>query len=143
MVDEITQHTADRSPPLEDSEDQADCTLHSLIWIQCDLARRLQHVATRKAQKEFATTSLGTSAFVHTGLEDVKLRLAHRSLEPKKKAIIVSAGIINTIGIAYERVEQSAHFEQLRRQPSPQARSARPYCKRVDSLFSTTCRGVD
>ena len=67
---------------------------------------------------------LGPASLEHARLEDVDLRLAHRALQPQQQAIVVKAGIVDAVGIADQRVEESAHLQQLMPIPA-RARQAR------------------
>ncbi len=84
MIDKVAQHPTDRTPPLEDSEHQADHLTDPVVGIDGNLAGGLEHVAARQPQHQFAALGFRTAPFMHPTLEDVKFGLAHRPFEAKQ-----------------------------------------------------------
>ena len=126
MIDEIAQHAADRAPTLEQGEDQTDDLLDLFVGIERHLAGRLEHIAARQSENQLAALRLGPAALEHARLENVDLRLAHRTLQPEQQAVVVEAGIVDAVGIADQRVEERAHLQQLMPIPA-RARQARDF----------------
>ena len=113
VVDQIAHHLADRAKADEQIEHQADRGLRLFVGIERDLARRAMHIAHRHGFAELAASRLCSSPLQHSRLQDVKLRLRHRPLQPEQQTIVVSRRIVDAVGIRNQRVEQRTDLQQL------------------------------
>src|SRR4051812_22678094 len=110
VIDEVAQQSAHRAAPLEDGEHQPDDLPDPLVRIEGNLAGRLEHVAARQPQHQFAALGFRPPSLMHPTLEDVQFGLAHRTLEAKQQAVVVGPRVVDAVGVPDERVEQRAHL---------------------------------
>jgi hypothetical protein len=68
--------------------------------------------AYRQAAPEFAARRLVPDAAIEAGTQHVQFRFAHRPLEPEQQTIIEQRGMIETIGIADQRVSETGEIDE-------------------------------
>ncbi len=97
----------------ETREDRGDRCAHGFVGVKSDFAVGLApNEADRQASPKLSARRLVADAAVEAGAQDVKLRLAHRALEPEKQPVVEESGVINAVGIADQRVGQAAKVDQ-------------------------------
>ena len=68
--------------------------------------------AYRKAAAQLTARRLVANSAVEAGTKDMQLGLAHGALETKQQSIVEQGRMIDTIGIADERVGEAAEIKQ-------------------------------
>ncbi len=68
--------------------------------------------ADGKAATQFAASGLVANPAVEAGAQDMQLGFAHGALEAKQQTIIEHRRMIDAVGIADERVGETAQIEQ-------------------------------
>src|SRR5271157_6080763 len=97
----------------EAREDVADGGDDGLVGVEADLAIGLApDKANRQASAQFATRRLVANAAVEAGPQDMQLGFAHGPLEPEQEAIVEEGGMIDAVGVADQRIGESAQLDE-------------------------------
>src|ERR1700736_7048633 len=68
--------------------------------------------ADRQSSAQFTTRRLVADAAVEAGPQHMQLGLAHGALEPEQETIVEKGGMIDAVGIADERIGESAQLDE-------------------------------
>src|SRR5262249_6910837 len=79
----------------------------------CHAGSEKPNKADRRVIEEFATPGLVPLSGEHATFENMKLGLAHRSLEPEQEPVVVVAGIVEPILVGQERLKDRTQLQEL------------------------------
>jgi hypothetical protein len=98
---------------IEAIEDQAD-RLHHLV-VRSDLrpSSFVPDVSRGKPTTELSTPRLGADGLDQALLDDMKLGLAHRGLQPQEQAVVVGAWVVQALTVGNQSEGDRADVEQM------------------------------
>ena len=97
----------------EAGKDLVDGAADGFVRVKPDFAIFLApDEAYRQSAPEFAARRLVSDAAIEAGTQYVQFRFAHRPLEPEQQTIIEQRGMIETIGIADQRVSETGEIDE-------------------------------
>ena len=113
ILDQGHMRLVNRSQPIETIEDQTDRLHHLLVRGDLHPSGFVPDVPRGKPPAQLSAPGLAADGLDQTLLDDMKLGLAHRGLESQEQAVVVAAGVVQTLAVGDQGEGDRTDVEQM------------------------------
>ncbi len=112
VANEPPQQAVHATATLELFEDQSHDRLNLFVRIDREVAAQGPHVTDRCMVEHFPTLGFVPHPLHQAALENVQLRLVHRSLQAEQQPVVVLARVVKAVCIRQQRAVDGAQLQQ-------------------------------